>query len=734
MANDDREDREDTSQPSDGPAERPGDGDESTSPISSPHVDEVWASCLRAIDAGQRPDIEELAGDDEALLAELRDLLDTSSWLEDRLDDEASTLRPNANTAEEETQAFVIQRGNSTPVGTLADIIRKLDDGEPYQFGEYELTEVIGRGGMGVVFRGQQTAIGREVAVKMIAAGRFASQADINRFYSEARAASAVKHPNIVTIYQVGEIDGHHFYSMDFVLGSDLAERLKDGPLPAREAATLMQEVATAVGAAHSLGVVHRDLKPGNILLAEDSQPHITDFGLAKLIDEEGDLTATGAAMGTPGYMPPEQATGCWHAVGEVSDVYSLGAILYAMLTGRAPFRAANPLDTMWAVVHETPARPSTINPDCDRDLETIALKCLEKDPLRRYGSAHELAEDLRRYLAGEPLVAKPISKTRRFKVWCAGIPVVAALSGRTIGEPSPAQLRAQAGLVLLILFIFIGVTLALFGSREGQRAMPSHIKIAGGIEGGMYLQFAERLGKNMQHQLELPVTVSPSSGSVDNVQQLHAGDVDLAFVQASALDGQRDAIVAAVFYEYVHVIVRRRLGLKTLTELEGRRVSLGNSNTGSRLTAKDLLAKARVTTAPDARNQPWTALRDDPTLDAAIVTVGSDNPTIREFLAGEFELLAIPDIDLDGPYASVSFPVDAYRGLVRPGLKSIRTPAFIVTTQDAADELVRSTLAALYSDSKLDVLPPSSRANWSLLNWHPAAIQYFEERTKREG
>lgn len=693
-------------------------------------VDELWARCLRTIDAGQSPDLPRLADGDQQLLDELRELLETSSWLDDCIENEATTLRPSSRDSNEDTQPFVVERSDKGTVdegtvGSLTEIIRRVSEGDGYSFGEYELLDIIGRGGMGVVFCGRQKAIGREVAIKMIAAGRFASRADIERFYSEARAASAVKHANIVTIYQVGEIDGHHFYSMDFIPGTDLAKRIRVEPVPPREAAELMQRVARAVEAAHSLGVVHRDLKPGNILIDDGGQPHVTDFGLAKHLGHEGDLTNTGNAMGTPGYMPPEQATGCWHAVGAASDVYSLGAILFAAMTGEAPFKANNPLETMWSVVHEPPPRPTSINENCDADLETIALKCLEKDPLRRYGTAGELADDLGRYLAGEPLEARPVSNLRHIGNWCVGIPIIAALTGKAVRVPTKGQQRAQAGMVLAVIVTLIWLTMAWAGDRP----MPNQIRIAGGIEGGMYKPFANGLGDTLRDGLKIDVVVTSSEGSKDNLRQLSENRVHIALVQAAAYDDGDLAIIAPVFYEYVHVIARKRLKAKSILDLNGRRVSLGSGTTGSRLTATYLIDQYKIKTDPNFQDLSWNQLSENDQLDAAIVTVGLDNEKIGDLLqTGRFELLDLPDVVEDFNTRVTEFPKGVYGGAITSHFKTLKTPAFLVTHANASDELVRKTLDALYASEAIHPFPKSEAASWNSIHLHRAARKYFHD------
>jgi serine/threonine-protein kinase len=277
----------------------------------------------------------------------------------------------------------------------------------PCKFGDYELIQEIGRGGMGVVYRARQQSLGREVAVKMILRGQLASPADRERFQAEAQAAARLDHPGIVPVYEVGEIDGRPYFSMKYIRGRTLSQVLAEGPMPPREAAQLLATVARAIHFAHQAGVLHRDIKPSNILLDETGQPHITDFGLAKQMTDAASLTRTGAILGTPAYMAPEQAAGARGRVGPASDVYSLGVVLYHMLTGRPPFQAASPVDTVLMVLEQDPVPPRMLNPKADRDLEMISLRCLQKPTDLRYASAAALAADLEAYLKDESISAR---------------------------------------------------------------------------------------------------------------------------------------------------------------------------------------------------------------------------------------------------------------------------------------------------------------------------------------
>jgi serine/threonine-protein kinase len=277
----------------------------------------------------------------------------------------------------------------------------------PARFGDYELTDELGRGGMGVVYRASQVSLDREVAVKMILRGQFASRTDRERFETEAQAAARLDHPGIVPVYEVGEIDSRPYFSMKYVAGVTLAQRLAAGPLPSREAARILAAVARAIHFAHMRGVLHRDLKPSNILLDEHGQPHVSDFGLAKQITDADTMTKSGIMLGTPAYVAPEQAVGARSQVGPHSDVYSLGVILYHMLTGRPPFQAASPAEMVLLVLEQDPVPPRMLNPKADRDLEMICLRCLQKPIDLRYPSAAALADDLEAYLNDESISAR---------------------------------------------------------------------------------------------------------------------------------------------------------------------------------------------------------------------------------------------------------------------------------------------------------------------------------------
>lgn len=296
-------------------------------------------------------------------------------------------------------------------------------------YAEYELLEEIGRGGMGTIYKALQPKLNRVVALKVIHAAGHASEDSHRRFRSEVKIAGQLNHPNIVPVFDVGVMDGFPSFSMEYFPGGTLADRIRKSSVPTREAVILLSKVARAVFFAHQHGVLHRDIKPANILLDRDGEPHLGDFGLAKELDSDTDLTRSGAVLGSPNYMSPEQASGDPSTLSVATDVYSLGAILYEILTGHPPFRASTPLETMRLVVEQEAPRPSASGAQVDRDLETICLKCLDKEPSRRYATARDMGDDLDRWLRHEPISARRASSLERTIKWARRYPALAILS-----------------------------------------------------------------------------------------------------------------------------------------------------------------------------------------------------------------------------------------------------------------------------------------------------------------
>ncbi|MHB1559923.1 MAG: protein kinase domain-containing protein [Isosphaeraceae bacterium] len=310
----------------------------------------------------------------------------------------------------------------------------------------FEILSVLGAGGMGIVYKARQTRLDRYVALKMIRAGAGARPGDLRRFDAEARAVAAIDHPNIIRIFDIGEHDGLPFFSLEYVEGGSLARRIEGKPQPVDESARITEILARALDVAHRRGIIHRDIKPANILLGADDTPKIADFGLVKRLEADSSQTRTGSILGSPSYMSPEQATGA-EKVGPEADQYALGATLYEMLTGRPPFRGTSVIDTLDLVRNREPVPPSQLLPRMPRDLETICLKCLEKDPARRYPDVAALADDLGRFRRGEPIVARPISAAERLWRWCLRNKGVAALA---------------AAVGLLVVVVAVGATAGL--------------------------------------------------------------------------------------------------------------------------------------------------------------------------------------------------------------------------------------------------------------------------------
>ena len=435
-----------------------------TNPDPQRRLEEAMAVYLMAADAGKAPEAAALLARYPDLQAELTEFLSDQAGLARLVeplrarpavpfgaaavtlltDDarraaatlagEATALATTASTSEDATS----NAWNGTSATTQSDDSGGQEPGLPRgatvrYFGDYEIREVLGRGGMGVVYEARQVSLNRPVALKMIRAGVLAGDDELRRFQNEAEAVALLDHPGIVPVYEFGEHEGQKYFSMKLVLGSSLAERLatyKDDP---KAGALLLVEAADAVHHAHTRGILHRDLKPANILIDAGGHGHVTDFGLAKRVAADAEMTASGAILGTPAYMAPEQAVGRRGAITTATDVYGLGSVLYALLTGQAPFASDSVVDTLTMVKEKPPDPPRKLNARVPRDLEVICLKCLEKDPRRRYTSAQAVAEDLRAWLESRPILARPASPLEKAIKWARRRPAIAALSALVV-------------------------------------------------------------------------------------------------------------------------------------------------------------------------------------------------------------------------------------------------------------------------------------------------------------
>ena len=358
------------------------------------------------------------------------------------------------------------------------------------ELGDYELLEEVGRGGQGVVFRARQKSLNRTVALKVISLGQWASKAHLKRFRLEAEAAARLEHPGIVPIHEVGERDGSCYFSMKFIEGGQLDEVARREPIPIRRAVELMANVARTVHYAHEHGILHRDIKPGNILLDAKGEPHLTDFGLARLLETESSVTQTLDVLGTPSYMAPEQAVGNNAAVSSATDVYGLGAVLYQLLTGQPPFAGGTTYETIKLLLDTEPRQPRLLNPKIDRDLSTICLKCLQKDPKRRYPSALALAEDLERWLKHEPIQARRTGIFTRGRKWVRRKPAVAALIASLVAFAAAIGWNVWQGALIShpIALATNGIAVLPFENLSGN---PDNAYFADGIQEEMLTRLA---------------------------------------------------------------------------------------------------------------------------------------------------------------------------------------------------------------------------------------------------
>jgi ABC-type phosphate/phosphonate transport system substrate-binding protein len=519
-------------------------------------------------------------------------------------------------------------------------------DAEPALL-DYEILERVGRGGMGFVYRARQRSLNRIVALKVVGGGDLASPAALARFLREAEAAAKLDHPNIVPIYEVGEHEANPFLVMRFIEGASLAEPLAWRPLTETgfgrrqvEIARLVATVARAVHYAHTRGVLHRDLKPSNILLDRDGNPHLTDFGIAKLIDQETALTQTAELLGTPCYMSPEQAEG--KPLSAAADIYGLGVILYELLTGRRPFEAARPVEVLRKVIEEEPAAPHLVNGAVDRDLATICLKCLDKNPTRRYGSALALAEDLERWQRHEPILARPAGPIRRLSQWTVRNPALATLIGGlfvgiavTLGLLAQThEEKARTSIALAILrtetarqlqeiwaspSAFFGIrseTLSAIAGKEPARLRPGEKRftiafvaranpldrILGAAPLLEHVEQSMSKASGVATRLDLRLYKTEGGARADLV----SGEVDFAqmsacaYLRAKTQETGIQPLVRIVSGGLEHnnrvvIFTRANTGIKALSDLRGRSFLFGSADSTVTLLAKAQLVEAGV-------------------------------------------------------------------------------------------------------------------------------------------
>ncbi len=614
----------------------------------------------------------------------------------------------------------------------------------PFEMEDYTLLKVLGVGGMGVVYLAKQRDLERLVAVKMIRSGILAGKEEVKRFYTEAKAAARLRHPNIVAVHQFGRRAGHHFFSMQYIEGQDLHKVLKSGPLSPRKSAEIVRDVARAIHHAHSRGVLHRDLKPGNVLIDAHEQVHVTDFGLAKHVDADSSLTGTGEAVGTPHYMAPEQAIGNSEHATSATDIYSLGAVLFAAASGRPPLVGDTVMQTLMKVAHHPAPTLRSVRPEVDADLSAIVEKCLQKEPKRRYISAAALADDLDRYLNGDPIAARSMGPIGRSIQWSKQIPVVAALAGRHAADAPISQRRLQTAMIAMLFLIPLGLLSGAWLQHRSASAMPRTVRIAGGLPGGLYTSITERIGQRIAKLANVQCEIDPTEGTWDNRERLLSGQVHLAPLQASAVGGEQLAVVAPLFYEAVHMLTRHGGPVINVEQLKGHSIAVGPEGSGSRRAAELVLHSLRLDEDACPRvSLNWSELHAASTPDGdasalpsvAIVCVGEGSDLVRGLLAHqEWELISLTgsvSISLQHPtlrpmtLSPLAYP-DA--DLPESGIETVGTTAFLVSRNDAPDQLIEATLQSLYQQPLIAELIPAERAaEWQGLAFHRAARAYFD-------
>lgn len=780
-------------------------------------LDQVLAEYMSQCDSGEIPDREKFLEDHPDLREHLTELLSAADWIEEMAgpkigdlatdsglgpktiavnEDPGDTL-PHFGTVQQSLDSETLDGLGKKKVLTdsdqrLAEDKRKVDVSQPIlpcQFGDYVLERVLGRGGMGVVYQGRQSKLDRPVAVKMIRSGALASEEEVERFYAEARSAAQLQHPNIVTVYQCGEQDGHRFFSMDYVPGTDLSQMISEGPVDVRRAARYVRDVARAIQYAHDRGILHRDLKPANILVDDNGTVRITDFGLAKSIGTDTGLTAEGAALGTPSYMSPEQAAGKSEEQHHATDVYSLGAILFTLVTGQPPFKANTVVETIMHVIHRPAPRARSIAPQVHSDIETVIDVCLQKAPERRYGSAGELADDLDRFLQGSPIEARPMSKARRAWYWLLGVPIFGAVLDNRVVEPTDAHRWVQRGLISVALLLLASWMATLLPSGIYRNRMPSRVRVASGLAGGSYDMVAKSICRVLGEESGCNAYPISTEGSGENVERLENGEADLALLQADVIGSPSVAVIAPLYYEAVHVFVRKDAGIRELEQLKNRKVNIGGKKAGSRHVAELVLDRAGLTLSDvNAVTFDWHALnkkvskqddelQDDKTrgspeseissqsssvdqlsssesdsalgrnfeedeeidtnVDAAIIVSRLGSSDVIDILCeGEFELLGMRDtlqFALDEPqFRPFNITKLHYPDCPLPqeGVATVAMTAFLAAKQDTPSILVQTVLKHLFAPetvATLGIVSAERAAHWSGLVWHPAARAFFQ-------
>lgn len=736
-------------QTTDNPADKPADDAELNS-----QLDEAFALYLSACDTGKLDSREDFLKQFPSISGQLRELMEAADMIGSFT--QAAPAKPATPSSSQFPETIGISEIGADesagdfsamdPHATLPMANRPTGDlgpSLPFEMEDYTLLKVLGVGGMGVVYLAKQRDLERLVAVKMIRSGMLAGTEEVKRFYTEAKAAAHLRHPNIVAVHQFGRRAGHHFFSMQYIEGEDLQRLLKRGALSPRRAAEIVRDVARAIDHAHQRGVLHRDLKPGNVLIDPHEQIHVTDFGLAKHIDADSSLTGTGAAVGTPHYMAPEQAIGKSEQATHATDIYSLGAVLFAAVAGRPPLVGDTVMQTLMKVAHHPAPTLRSVCPDVDTDLSAIVETCLEKEPARRYASAAALADDLERYLNGEPIAARSIGPIGRIVQWTKQIPVVAAVAGRHSTDAPISQRRLQTAMIAMLFLMPVGLLSGAWLQHRAASAMPRQIRLAGGLAGGLYTETSRHLGTRMAEIGGVDFDVSPTGGTRDNRERLIRGEVHLAPMQASAVGGEQLAVVAPLFYEAVHILIRKDGPVRSIAQLHGHPIAVGPEGSGSRRAAELVLDSLQL--GPDDCQRvvmKWPRLKSASTTESAddvpsiaIICIGPGSDLVQELLVGQqWQLMSLTGsvtIALQHPtLRPMTLSAKAYPGAMLPdeGIETVGTTAFLVAHRNSPDRLVELALTSLYREPAIVGLIPAKRAaEWQGLAFHRAARAYFD-------
>ncbi|TWU01517.1 serine/threonine-protein kinase [Neorhodopirellula pilleata] len=723
-------------------------------------LDEAFALYLSACDTGELDSREDFLKQFPSLSGQLRELMEAADMIGNftqirpAISDPLDSPGPLDRSSPPETIGISeMGAGESAgdfsamdPHATLPMANRPTGDlgpSLPFEMEDYTLLKVLGVGGMGVVYLAKQRDLERLVAVKMIRSGMLAGTEEVKRFYTEAKAAACLRHPNIVAVHQFGRRAGHHFFSMQYIEGEDLQRVLKKDALPPRRAAEIVRDVARAIDHAHQRGVLHRDLKPGNVLIDPHGQVHVTDFGLAKHVDADSSLTGTGEAVGTPHYMAPEQAIGKSEQATHATDIYSLGAVLFAAVTGNPPLVGDTIMQTLMKVAHHPAPTLRSVCPEVDADLSAIVEKCLQKEPARRYASASALADDLQRYLTGEPIAARSMGPIGRIVQWTKQIPVVAAIAGRHSTDAPISQRRLQTAMIAMLFLMPVGLLSGAWLQHRAASAMPKQVRLAGGLVGGLYTETSRLLGSKMHEISGVEFEVTPTGGTWDNRDRLIRGEVHLAPMQASAVGGEQLSVVAPLFYEAVHVLIRKDGPVRSIGQLRGHSIAVGPEGSGSRRAAELVLDSLQLGPAECPRVvMKWPQLKNasressiDEIPSVAIICIGPGSDLVHDLLVDQqWQLMSLSGsvtIALQHPtLRPMTLSAEAYPEAMLPaeGIETVGTTAFLVSHQNAPDRLVELALTALYREPGIVGLIPAERAaEWQGLAFHRAARAYFD-------